>query len=350
MPGGDDRKLPHGGAYEGFPDGPEAYREATADGTLRRLFQAAVTHAQDRIDWYDNKAGELKAPSRRIRRLSLIVFSIGTLAPIIAGALVKLADLFGRNVKEPTGWNGWDYAAHLPLAEIGYILLGIAGAAVIFDQFFDYSGSWMRFRQSQARLEVLLADLRFAWAELLAKSGGVVADRPTAAGFVALLREFVTKIEQLAEAETKDWAEQFRARVAAFDSNPNLKIRLPGADTHDPIAAAAAGRVGAGGDTGTARPTPTAGTAPSSTAQLATVQVRLAIEGTTGLDPGTLRLRLNEVPLIVPEDFMLEVPLEVGLAQRFVAEATRAGRPVGARLEIMPTPEDEGRPLALELV
>ena len=67
------------------------------------------------------------------------------------------------------------------------------------------------------------------------------------------------------------------------------------------------------------------------------------------MDPGTLRLRLNEVPLIVPEDFMLEVPLEVGLAQRFVAEATRGGRPVAARLEITPTPEDEGRPLALEL-
>ena len=248
MPGGDDRKLPHGGAYESFPDGPEAYREATADATLRRLFQAAVTHAQDRIDWYDDKAGELKAPSRRIRRLSLIFFSIGTLAPIIAGALVKLADLFGMNVKEPANWNWWDYAAHLPLAEIGYILLGIAGAAVIFDQFFDYSGSWMRFRQSQARLEVLLADLRFAWAELLAKSGGVVVDRPTAAGFVALLREFVTKIEQLAEAETKDWAEQFRARVAAFDSNPNLKIRLPGASADDAAGGDAAGKAGAWGN------------------------------------------------------------------------------------------------------
>ena len=348
MPGGDGRKLPHGGAYESFPDGPEAYREVTADATLRRLFQAAVTHAQDRIDWYDNKAGELKAPSRRIRRLSLIFFSIGTLAPIIAGALVKLADLFGMNVKEPANWNWWDYAAHLPLAEIGYILLGIAGAAVIFDQFFDYSGSWMRFRQSQARLEVLLADLRFAWAELLAKSGGVVVDRPTAAGFVALLREFVTKIEQLAEAETKDWAEQFRARVAAFDSNPNLKIRLPGASAED--LRGRRGRQGRGrGDTPiTARPTD-GGAAPSSAAQLATVQVRLAIEATTGLDPGTLRLRLNEVPLIVPEDFMLEVPLEIGLAQRFVAEATRGGRPVAAQLEITPTPEDEGRPLALEL-
>lgn len=341
-----DTKSAHGGAYDGFPDGPESYREATADATLRQLFQAAVRHAQDRIDWYDTKAGRLKGPSQWIRWLSLVFFALGTLAPLVAGVLVKLAALYGGSGEDVAQWNSWDYAANLPLADIGYVLLGIAGAFVIFDQFFDYSGSWMRFRQSQARLEVLLADLRFGWAELLAKCGGVVSDRPTAVGFVALLREFITKIEQLAEAETKEWAEQFRARVAAFDSNPNLKVRLPGdkadgAATDTTTAKTATSTSGPAGGNGSAAPTAPAG-AP-------TVRVRLAIEGTDGVDPGSLRLLLNEVALPVPDDFLLEVPLEVGLVHRFVAAATRAGQAVGARLEITPTPEDEGRPLALEL-
>lgn len=325
-------QSPHGGAYDGFPDGPESYREATADATLRQLFQAAVRHAQDRIDWYDGKAGRLKGPAQWIRWLALVFFALGTLAPLVAGVLVKLASLFGGPGEDVGQWNNWDYAAQLPLADIGYVLLGIAGALVIFDQFFDYSGSWMRFRRSQARLEVLLADLRFGWAELLAKCGGVIVDRPTAVGFVTLLREFVTRIEQLAEAETKEWAEQFRARVAAFDSNSNLKVRLPGGKP-DKAAAEDAAEDAA----------PRTGTRPAS------VRVRVAIDGTDGIDAGSLLLLLDEVPLPVPKDLQLEVPLEVGVTRRFVATAKHAGQAVGGRQEITPTPDDEGRTLTLKL-
>ncbi|MFZ1428622.1 MAG: SLATT domain-containing protein [Geminicoccaceae bacterium] len=337
-------QSPHGGAYDGFPDGPESYREATADVTLRQLFQAAVRHAQDRIDWYDGKAGRLKGPAQWIRWLALVFFALGTLAPLVAGVLIKLASLFGGTGEDPAQWNSWDIAAQLPLAEIGYVLLGVAGASVIFDQFFDYSGSWIRFRQSQARLEVLLADLRFGWAELLAKCGGVIVDRPTAVGFVALLREFITKIEQLAEAETKEWAEQFRARVAAFDSNPNLKVRLPGGKA-DKAAAEDAAEGTAAADGGSTA----AGTAPRTGPRPASVRVRVVIEGTDGIDAGSLLLLLDDVPLPVPKEFQLEVPLEVGVTRRFVATAKHAGQAVEGRQEITPTPDDEGRTLTLKL-
>ncbi len=63
---------PHGGAYDKFPDGPGAYREAAWDGTIRQLFGAAVTHAEDRISWYDRKAGDRATIAKRIRWWSLI--------------------------------------------------------------------------------------------------------------------------------------------------------------------------------------------------------------------------------------------------------------------------------------
>jgi hypothetical protein len=168
--------------------------------------------------------------AKNIRSLSLVLFAAGTLAPIVVTLLVKFAELFGFDREPRTDWMWLDYFFKLPLAETGYFLLALAGALVIFDQFFDASGSWIRFRQAQARLEVLLAELRFAWAERMAECGGVL-ERETAAGLIKLLRDFVTQVELLAEAETKEWAQHFSQRINAYDRNPNLRVALERDDT-----------------------------------------------------------------------------------------------------------------------
>jgi hypothetical protein len=43
---------------------------------------------------------------------------------------------------------------------------------------------------------------------------------------VRILRAFVTQIELLAEAETKEWAQRFSQRINAYDRNPNLRVAL----------------------------------------------------------------------------------------------------------------------------
>jgi hypothetical protein len=161
----------HAGAYNDFPDSPTAYRDQ-ADGTLEKLFRAATSHAQDRIKWYNKKSYERSRSAKNIRSVSVLLFAAGTLAPIVVTLLLKFAELLGFGQEPRTSWTWLDYLFKVPLAETGYVLLALAGALIIFDQFFDASGSWIRFRQAQARLEVLLADLRFAWAERMAECGG----------------------------------------------------------------------------------------------------------------------------------------------------------------------------------
>ncbi|MGF6789731.1 SLATT domain-containing protein [Paraburkholderia sp. 35.1] len=216
----------HGGAYRQFPARPDQYQEAAWEATLGQLFSTAVTHATDRIDWYDAKAAERAAVAKRIRFTSLLLFALGTLAPILLTFLVKIAAV-GKTPNAPSTW--LDIIAALPLAEIGYVLLAIAGALVVFDQFFDASGSWIRFRQSQARLEVLLADFRFTWAQAMAEAQGAVMGKETPVPFMSILRDFVIKIEWLAEDETKQWAKRFSQMIDTFDHNPNLKVSLSGA-------------------------------------------------------------------------------------------------------------------------
>ncbi len=326
----------HGGAYVDFPDGPESYREAAWDTTLRRLFGAAVAHAEDRINWYSQKAGNRAKVAKRIRWLSLVLFAIGTLAPIVLTLVIKAAPILGTEA-----------LARIPLTEAGYLLLAAAGALVIFDQFFDASGSWMRFRQSEARLEVLLAELRFGWAELMTRRAATVLDREQAVEFVALLRTFVIKVEMLAEEETKEWARRFNERIDAFDRNPNLKVKLDASAGSEAAGAGAKGAAQTPRDSAQAGPAPASGPAPATARP--TVKVRLALDNADKLDEGSLQMLINEAPVATPADGLIELPLEVGVLHRLVATGRSNGKPLRGALELTPTLDDEGRALALEL-
>ena len=324
--------APFGGAYTDFPDSPEAYREATTDGTLRALFRSAVAHAESRIDWYSRKSAERAGKAKGIRRWSLIFFALGTMSPVFLTLLVKLADVRAMGA-EPPKLNLFNHLANMPYAEIGYLLLALAGALVVFDQFFDASGSWMRFRQSEARLQVLLAELRYGWAELLAESGGVV--RPGAAEFVKLLRDFVIKVELLAEAETRQWAQQFRTNLEAFDRNPNLQVRIgesrngEGRDTERAEGREASTNGAGPPQAGQRATSPGGGT---TVATPAAVNVRLAVDGIETLDVGSLVLTVHDTPVSVPADGFVELALEPGVPHRIVATgaAERSARARGA--------------------
>ncbi len=340
----------HGEAYINFPDGPEAYREAAWEGTVHRLFDAAVIHAEDRISWYDRKASQRAAVAKGIRWWSLFLFAMGTLTPILLTFFVNAAKIFGSGVADKSKWNSIDWIAAIPLAEVGYVLLAIAGALVIFDQFFDASGSWIRFRQSQARLEVLLADLRFAWAELMTKYGGTFADRTQAVEFVTLLRTFVYQVELLAEEETKSWAHRFNERIEAFDRNPSLPISL---DANNPNTGKL---VAPSPDKGSVQTIENGvvstipGAAVATVSSPVSVKVRLAVDDAETLDNGSLQLVVNDASVAIPLDGLIELPLEVGYKHRLVATGRRNGQALRGELELMPTIDDEGKALALELI
>jgi hypothetical protein len=115
---------PHNGAYEKFPDGPDAYRQGGVDAALQRLFQAAVGHARSRLEWYDGKAGSKGKLARRLRGCALLLFAVGTLAPILLTLLYQLAKAFGSGKADQLAVV--DVIARVPLAELGFVSLGLA--------------------------------------------------------------------------------------------------------------------------------------------------------------------------------------------------------------------------------
>lgn len=248
--------------FKDFPIKPSDYGDAGIEDSLVKLYEAAISHADRRIKWYDDKADAARWVSRRLRSGSLIFFALGTIAPIASNIFAGIAATIIQHVTGAPDLTG--PMERVSVSDVGYIFLALAGGLVVFDQFFEYTASWTRYRQSQARLERLRADLRYTWASRMAatmhsqrtvicgpgesngatpppsttegtESGGTEAaktegaqaegakaDRPgidecAVVQLVEILRTFVNAIEQLAETETVEWAERFRARVQAFD-------------------------------------------------------------------------------------------------------------------------------------
>jgi hypothetical protein len=141
--------------------------------------------------------------------------------------------------------------------------------------------------------------------------------------FASLLRNFVSKVELLAEEETKEWARRFHERMDAFDRNPNLKIRLDAArDDGTAARSTDTATIGLGSD-GTIAGHSTDGQATvSASTTWPSVNIRLAIEDAETFDADSLRLTVNEKFVPVSAQGLIELPLEVGLAHRLIAIAS----------------------------
>lgn len=332
---------PHGGAYAAFPDNPAAYASAGRDATLQQLFQSAVRHAEDRINGFDKRAYAVRKPARRVRLWALLLFVLGTLAPVAASLLQKMFDAYKTDFLK-------DLAA-FPFTEAGYVCLAIAGGLVIFDRFFDSSGSWIRFRQTQARLEVLLVNFRFEWAQLLSEGGGTIpadsfTDKGLGARCTALLRDFANTVESAAENETSEWARKFLASIDAFDQQ--LKSFEAKAKA-DAATQAATGQPSPGPQP----PNAAAATAakPLAAPREATVTVRVFVPEGASATPGSLKLTADGTDVPIDQEGYAEADLAVGVAHRLAAQGTVGGAALQGTLTLTPTIDQEGAVFVLKL-
>ena len=323
-----NQELPHGGAYKNFPSAPADFVTSKWGSALAEMFKSAVIHAQSRIDWYDTKSSVQQGKAKWLRWLSLLFFSLGTAAPLLmalANKIEKIGDL------EVGKW---------PYAEAGYMLLAVAGAFVVFDQFFQYSASWMRFRLAQARLEVLLTDLRYSWDCELASCGGVITDGTVAAKLVGLLRDFAVGIESTAEAETKEWAAKFSDGLSKFDQNLKAAQGSGGGAAAVPPGGGsgvnAVGVSGAGAGAAVTEPQPPK-----------TVMVRLAVEGADKIDQ--LVVTVDNTTVALSSDGHAEPPLQVDKEHVIAATGMRNGTKVQASTTLTLGADDDGKPVLLQL-
>ena len=143
-------------------------------------------HAESRRAWYDGRARNMGKMSRRLRLSAVILAVLGGLCPLVPEKLVE--KFFGS---EGTA----------AVSQFGFVLFALAGAAVLLDQAFGYSSSWMRSRLAELELSRLIRSYGMELdAALASQATSITSDE--ANRIVSRLAKFAADVENIVVLET----------------------------------------------------------------------------------------------------------------------------------------------------
>ncbi len=167
---------------------------------LTSLYKHAEARAESTIAWYLKAKASKSFNSRALRLLTILLGTIGGLAPIIDSA----------------GLAGWLPTGAAP-TEIGYLMLGLAAACVAVDKLFGFSSGWMRYITTAMALQQDLSHLRMDWAMTMVSSRKDPLSTPDILNHLARLRLFLETIDGRVIQETRDWIAEFQNSLADIE-------------------------------------------------------------------------------------------------------------------------------------
>lgn len=185
-------------AFKEFPKMDENDPQAS----IGAIYDWVVDNAKDQIRWYDRKRPHKRLWSQGTRIITLLLFGLGIVCPLVA-----------------TGQEG----GGINYLKMGYVMMASAGAIVLFDKFFGLSTGWMRFMETQLKLEESLKEFYHDWALL------ELQDNPADKHLNKLeaLKRFTMDVEKLVQRETRSWANEFTANITNIDELINKHSPKP---------------------------------------------------------------------------------------------------------------------------
>jgi SMODS and SLOG-associating 2TM effector domain 2 len=162
---------------------------------LEKLIDDTYRKAEQNRDWYDKRARAMGKVSRRLRLSAVGLGVLGGLCPLVPAILVE------KTFGEP---------AATTVSQLGFVLFALAAAAVVLDQAFGYSSSWMRSRLAELELGKLIGSFQIEVRSALAcASEKLPADK--ARGLLARVAEFAANADDIVVRETQTWISEFKA-------------------------------------------------------------------------------------------------------------------------------------------
>lgn len=159
---------------------------------LQVLHRHAEAKALAGIDWYLRERRSKRRAARALRATAIVLAAAGVLQPLATGPA--------------TGRIQW-----------GYLLLGLAAAAVVFDRYFGLSRAWMRCVLAAQRLQRRLEQFQDDWIAACA-SELIGNGRPSVSDRLMLLRSFSGDVTEIVRQETAEWEQEFHATLRRLDS------------------------------------------------------------------------------------------------------------------------------------
>ena len=198
-----------GTAPQGSPD-LEGWRLPVPDWgsgvdrkSLSELYDWAERVASDAISWYLTEKKRKAIWSRSLRRLTVILATLGGTVPMAALAVGS------------TGLGNW-----------GFALFALAGGCLAYDRFFGYSSAWLRYVAAATRLRGELTEFQLSWTKTMAMHGGRDLTADQTALMVDSVRAFVATVNEVVRSETESWLAEFHSGLAEMEAKlqPDSKV------------------------------------------------------------------------------------------------------------------------------
>ena len=184
-----------------------SWKESDVENSLNALRQYVESEAQKQIDWYYAKKRKKAAMSSALRFISIILFVMGGLVPIIKATLPASA-----TAKFP-----FDFG------QAGYLLIGVAAGCMGLDRFFGYSTGWIRYITTAMAIEKSLEEYRLEWARAMCKIHGVHPTDEQLEELIQISSMFSLAIKSQVEQETKTWVTEFQSNLAQLERDLEAK-------------------------------------------------------------------------------------------------------------------------------
>lgn len=170
------------------------YKGKTFDEALPAIYSHAVKIADSMRTWYWKSIMKIRPFSRGIRLVTVIIFIIGTILPILAGLINKPNE-------------------RLEFTQLGVVALAIAGLLQIADRYFGWSSGWMRYITTVTAMENLTRKFELEWAKYIIDKGNAIGNGDTKPLFDIAVR-FEDEISKMQSDETDKWVVEFNSSNA----------------------------------------------------------------------------------------------------------------------------------------
>jgi hypothetical protein len=189
-------------------------------GSLQEVHDYVEALAADLANWYQGRKKWKKRLSAILRALSILLITAGGMVPLV----------------KATWTSGTPATGGFDLGQLGYLLIGLGGAAIAFDRFFGFSSGWIRYVTTELAIQRAIDEFRLDWARLTLQLRGAEPNAEQLDALLQLCRNLAMSVRGQVEQETQSWVLEFHSNLA--DMEKNLKAR---ADEVKPPMAKAAG-------------------------------------------------------------------------------------------------------------
>lgn len=179
--------------------------------TITSTYEEVLAKANGSAAWYVKNQKWMKRLSKIIRLLSIVLFGLGGLIPMINSLLLE-------------------NQSDLKIVNLGYIAIAIAGTLLLVDKFFGFSSGWIRFITANMEIERMIVEFEMRWKiETFGKDLENISEEEGKI-MLTLLMDFVFQINEVMKQETNSWVSEFQSNLAELQESISNKTAstLPG--------------------------------------------------------------------------------------------------------------------------